>query len=41
MSDTGTNQNSNYLPWLLWLSGLGARLQTKLSSVQFPVRAHA
>ena len=29
------------LPWLVWLSGLSASLQTKVSPVQFPVRAHA
>ena len=29
------------LPWLVWLSGLSIGLQTKGSSVQFPVRAHA
>ena len=29
------------LPWLVWLSGLSASLQTKGSLVQFPVRAHA
>ena len=28
-------------PWLVWLSGLSAGLQTKGSMVQFPVRAHA
>ena len=28
-------------PWLVWLSGLRAGLQTKGSPVQFPVRAHA
>ena len=28
-------------PWLVWLSGLRASLQTKGSLVQFPVRAHA
>ena len=28
-------------PWLVWLSGLSARLQTKGSLVQFPVRAHS
>ena len=28
-------------PWLLWLSGLSASLQTKGSLVQFPVREHA
>ena len=27
-------------PWLVWLSGLSANLQTKGSLVQFPVRAH-
>ena len=29
------------LPWLVWLSGLGAGLRTKVSLVRFPVRAHA
>ena len=29
------------LPWLVWLSGLSAGLQTKGSLVQFPVRARA
>ena len=29
------------LPWLVWLSGLSAGLQTKGSLVRFPVRAHA
>ena len=29
------------LPWLVWLSGLSAGLQTKGSLVPFPVRAHA
>ena len=29
------------MPWLVWLSGLGAGLQTKRSLVRFPVRAHA
>ena len=28
-------------PWLVWLSGLSAGLQTKGSPVRFPVRAHA
>ena len=28
-------------PWLVWLSGLSASLQTKGLLVQFPVRAHA
>ena len=27
-------------PWLVWLSGLSAGLQTKGSPVRFPVRAH-
>ena len=31
----------NKQPWLVWLSGLSASLQTKGSPVQFPVRAHA
>ena len=29
------------VPWLVWLSGLSAGLQTKGSLVPFPVRAHA
>ena len=29
------------MPWLMWLSGLSAGLQTKGLLVQFPVRAHA
>ena len=29
------------MPWLVWLSGLHARLQSKGSPVGFPVRAHA
>ena len=28
-------------PWLVWLSGLGTRLRTKGSPVQFPVTVHA
>ena len=28
-------------PWLVWLSGLSAGMQTKGLSVRFPVRAHA
>ena len=28
-------------PWLVWLSGLNAGLQTKRSPIRFPVRAHA
>ena len=28
-------------PWLVWLSGLSAGLQTKGSLVRFPVKAHA
>ena len=28
-------------PWLVWLSGLSASLQTTRSPVRFPVRAHA
>ena len=28
-------------PWLVWLNGLSASLQTKKLLVQFPVRAHA
>ena len=29
------------VPWLVWLSGLSAGLQTKGSLDRFPVRAHA
>ena len=29
------------LPWLVWLSGLSASLQTKGSPVRFPIKAHA
>ena len=29
------------MPWLVWLSGLSANLQTKGLLVWFPVRAHA
>ena len=32
---------ANTEPYLVWLSGLSAGLQTKGSLVQFPVRAHA
>ena len=28
------------MPWLVWLSGLSASLQTKGSPVRFPVRTH-
>ena len=28
-------------PWLVWLTGLSAGLQTERSMVRFPVRAHA
>ena len=28
--------NTNFLPWLVWLSGLSAILQTKRSPVRFP-----
>ena len=28
-------------PWLVWLSRVSASLRTKVSPVQFPVRAHA
>ena len=33
--------SNNIEPWLVWLSGLSAGLQTKQSLVWFPVRAHA
>ena len=35
------DQNLHFKPWLVWLSGLSASLQTKGSQVRFPVRAHA
>ena len=35
-----TNLN-NILPWLVWLSGLSANLQTERLRVRFLVRAHA
>ena len=35
------NIKTNYTSWLVWLSGLSAGLQTKVSQVRFPVRAHA
>ena len=34
-------KNLKVMPWLEWLSGLSAGLQTKGLLVQFPVRAHA
>ena len=34
-------KNTRCLPWLVWLSGLSASLQTKGSPVWFLVRAHA
>ena len=34
-------QQKNLQPWLVWLRGLSAGLQTKRSLVQFPVRARA
>ena len=34
-------KNKLYQPWLVWLSGLSAGLQTKGLPVRFPVRAHA
>ena len=33
-------KKSGVLPWLVWLSGLSAGLQTKRSLVGFPVRTH-
>ena len=36
-----TTQLKNEQPWLVWLSGLSANLQTKRSLVRFPVRAYA
>ena len=32
-------ENKENQPWLVWLSGLSARLKTNGSLVQFPVRA--
>ena len=34
-------KNVPHPPWLVWLSGLSAGLQTKGMPVQFPVRTHA
>ena len=39
--DIEKTQEYEVKPWLVWLSRLGAGLQTKGSLVQFPVRAHA
>ena len=36
-----TNFKNNLEPWLVWLSGLSASLQTKGSPARFPVRAYA
>ena len=41
--DKGGNENTQkeiWMPWLGWLSGLTASLQTKILTVRFPVRAH-
>ena len=35
------NHQKVLAPWLVWLRGLSAGLQTKRSLVQFPVRARA
>ena len=35
------HQKSLNRPWLVWLSGLSTRLQSKGLLVQFPIRAHA
>ena len=40
-AEGGAFENCSTLPWLVWLTGLSAHLQTKGSSVQFLVRAHA
>ena len=37
----GSVQDLGEGPWLVWLSGLRASMQTKGSLVRFPVRAHA
>ena len=37
----GGRRRSRKGPWLVWISGLSASLQTKGSLVQFPIRAHA
>ena len=34
-------KNDFFMPWLVWLSGVSAGLQTKGSQVRFLVRAHA
>ena len=36
-----TSPKPTFPPWLVWLSGLSAGLQTKGLPVRFPVRAHA
>ena len=36
----GFSQKVHFLPWLVWLSGLSAGLQTKRSLVQSLVKAH-
>ena len=35
------SKNYKWRPWMVWLSGLSAGLQTKGLLVPFPVRAHA
>ena len=41
LSKQKINTDILVLPWLVWLRGLSASLQTKGLPVQFPVRAHA
>ena len=38
MTDDDFKKNKIFLPWLAWLSGLSAGLQTKRLLVQFPVK---
>ena len=38
---TPGDRKADVLPWLVWLRGLSAGLQTKGLLVQLPVRAHA
>ena len=37
--DTGSVKE--FVPWLVWLSGLSAGLRSQGSPVRFPVRTHA
>ena len=39
-SSFGFQEQTCFYPWLVWLSGLSAGLQTKKSPVHIPVRAH-